>query len=246
MLFYFVDIFILAYMIWYLLLWTYALFVCLFFVHELCVLFFSFSFYAPGTLLSAPNIDIIGNGEERERGIEFGTGLPLVAQNIILKFFEKEKEREESDNIIKGCEIKGATAPNATNFNYDFGFERERGEGIGFGTGILLATTSGMVLKFCEKKSEWLKYGALSLAPATATGIWYEQGLFKYNSEPLFATHIGEFPAPLGAFFTTFNGDIEAFFEALPGAFGATNIGDTGFTFKALTGLVLATNNQIQ
>ena len=126
--------------------------------------FFSFSCCALGALSTAPNIDIIVKKEERKRegGIEFGTGVPLVTHNIILKFFEKEKEREEYDNIIKGYEIKGATAPNATNFNCDFGFEREREEGIEFGTGVPLATRSGIVLKFGGKESEkGLKYGAL-------------------------------------------------------------------------------------
>ena len=114
---------------------------------------FSFSFCAPGALPTAPNIDIIVKREERERegGIEFGTGVPLVRQNIILKIFDKEKEREECDNIIKGYEIKGATAPNARNFNCDFGFGRRIEEGIEFGTRIPLATTSGIALKFCRK-----------------------------------------------------------------------------------------------
>ena len=44
--------------------------------------------------------------------------------------------------------MKGA--PHATNFNWDFGLERE--EGIEFGAGISLVTTSGILLKFVEKK----------------------------------------------------------------------------------------------
>ena len=97
-------------------------FVCIFSVHELCVLFFSF-FVLYIRCITEANIDIIA---KRKGGIEFGTDVPLVTQNIILKFFEREKEREEYDNIIKDYEIKGATAPNATNFNCDSGFERER------------------------------------------------------------------------------------------------------------------------
>ena len=41
--------------------------------------------------------------------------------NDIDNCFEREREGEE------GSEIKGATAPNTTNFNCDFGFEREEG-----------------------------------------------------------------------------------------------------------------------
>ena len=160
--------------------------------------FFSFTVCTSGALSTAPNIDII---VERKGGIEFGTGVPLVTQNIILKFFEKEKEREEYDNIIKGYEIKGATAPNATNFNCDFGVEREREEGIEFGTRVRLPTTNGTVLKFCRKESEGLKYGALSPAPATQQE---SDMIMVYLNVALFATHIDEFEAPQGAF-DTFN-----------------------------------------
>ena len=109
-------------------------------------------------------------------------GLLVHIHNIILKFCEKEKEREEYDNIIKVNEIKGATTPNATNFNCDFGFDREIAGGIEFGT-VVPSATSGIFLKFCGKESvEGLKCGALS--PAIGTG--YDNGLFANNTLSVF------------------------------------------------------------
>ena len=94
--------------------------------------------------------------------------------------------------------MKGATAPNATNFNCDFGFERE--EGIDFDAGVPLVTTSGIVLNFCEKESEGLKYGAPSPAPATQQ----ESDIIMFYLQHIY---IGEFEAPRGAFDTTNIGD---------------------------------------